>query len=91
MAFRCEGSKPNSAATLALQGLFGVSASLVSRLRIAAPFAAGSHGNPEAEGHEKVRCARAVYVPQMPLRASREFGRHLQDTARAMRKTSDEC
>ena len=33
---------------------------LVSRLRIAAPFAARSYGNPETNGHKKNQSASAV-------------------------------
>jgi hypothetical protein len=40
---------------------------LVSDLRIAAPFAASSHGNPETKGQEQIPCARVAFTAKSPF------------------------
>src|SRR5215469_7783176 len=55
---------------------------LVSRLRIAARLAAGSHGNTETREHEQSHSSSTVYISQTRLKARCEGERHFRHTAR---------
>jgi branched-chain amino acid transport system substrate-binding protein len=60
-----------------------ITLAVVSRLRIAAPFFARSHGNPETKGHEQSQNASVAYVPQLPMRARSNGRRQLRDATLA--------